>query len=161
MTNWNISQGSNASYKDGLPSGVNNNGNTIRIGTEGSSASRVSTNQVASFISYPYKEGVRDGQWNEESGSFSPTLSSEVAGGWSISDASDQSSNLVPKDIDKAVNDKRYDYGRLTYIQGGAIPKQDTYRYSSETTINGEPKYPFYIGEYPLFLNREITTVER
>ena len=89
-----------------------------------------SINQLDVMRSINYKTSVIAGNWNIFSGAFSPALSVTEAGGWSIADGVDQSSDLRGSGTDVAANPTQLIPGKLRfYIGSGA----EAANYSAKT----------------------------
>jgi hypothetical protein len=105
--------------------GVSNN--ALLAGASDSANDANNPLQAATMRVRLYKTGVRAGNWNEYSGSWSSDPTVVESGGWDIAASADDSSDLDGNKTDHAANPTSAEPGELQYDLGG-VPVQTGYK---------------------------------
>ena len=105
--------------------GVSNN--ALLAGASDSANDANNPLQAATMRVRLYKTGVRAGNWNEYSGSWSSDPTVVESGGWDIAASADDSSDLDGNKTDHAANPTSAEPGELQYDLGG-VPVQTGYQ---------------------------------
>ncbi len=105
--------------------GVSNN--ALLAGASDSANDANSPLQAATMRVRLYKTGVRAGNWNEYSGTWSSDPAVVESGGWDIGASADDSSDLDGNKTDHAANPTSAEPGELQYVLG-QVPVQTGYK---------------------------------
>lgn len=106
-----------------------NTNNAFKFGASNSSNNNNTPNQMDVVKTKYYKTAIRANKWNEATASFDSGYP-EVGntGAWDISVGVDTAGTLIASGTDAAANPTSSEPGKLTYLQGGPNPNNDTYK---------------------------------